>query len=226
MPFRSAVLSLAVLLAALPVEFVQAQTGKASAKTAAAAALPILPDRPGRWREALFEDEPRKYRCMREPTSSPLCVLANRMACETYRAEDDDGHMQFCWNAYVRTLPVLWLVAGRRVLDMQYRIEKVRRIGTKDIEAAERAEDPRRPTAETEPRPDDLVVTVLRVQCQKTPCPSADNFDFGRARFSNQLSETCAEYALRNEGTQWHLVWWPWEIPWDAKPGRRTDRCG
>ena len=134
--------------------------------------------------------------------------------------------MALCRNAYVHLPPIAEQMINFSDMDMQYRIEKVKFITPKDIDAAKSTRDWATLTSETEPKVGDLLVVILRVRCMRTPCPSANEFDFSRARMNNQLEETCAEYALRHEGERWRLVWWPWEPPQDAKYEWVADCCG
>lgn len=220
MPFRSVTLILAALLAALPTEPVHAQTGEASAKKAASTVLPIAPDRPGRWREAIFLDDPHRYRCLRGPASTALCAIANRMTCETYWGLLDDSRdgLQFCRNAYVH-LPVHVdrdYVNEEWALALNYRIEAVRTATVADIEAARRKFDWAPLTPETRPKVGDFLVTVFRRRCGgPPPCPDplGDQSSWHPWWTWTWPYETRATYALRQEGALWRLVWWPWERP-------------
>lgn len=222
MPFRSTALFLVVLLAALSTEPAPAQTGKTSATKTTPSALPIAPDRPGRWREAIYDDDPRRYRCLRGPASTPHCALANRMTCETqlYRVGRGDG-MQFCRNAYVH-LPAHVTPEHVEVFGgSQYHIEKVRVATDDDIEAARRTDDWKMLTPETEPRVGDILVSVFRRLCPGGP-PCHDPRDHGELTNYHPVLEkdrpyeTRSTFCLRQDGARWRLVWWPGERPKDV----------
>lgn len=218
MPFRSIALILTLLLAALPTEPVHAQTGKASAKKSATVTLPIAPDRPDRWRQAVRHDsDALKYRCLRGPASTPLCAIANRMTCELHWSEvkEKDG-MQFCRNAYIHLPPqVDELYVRESRLELQYRIEAVGVVTAKDIEAAKRTEDWKVLSPETEPRKGDLLVTILRRTCsQRPPCVHPDDYNYSLVTAKDAPWDTHSTFCLRKEGSRWRLVWWPNEPPY------------
>lgn len=214
MLFRSALLILTVLLAALPIEPAHAQTGNASAKNTATATLPIVPDRPGRWRVPVAEDDPAKYRCLSAPPKTPLCALANRMTCE---AREAYGGVRFCRNAYVHLpehLHRLWLLGWGEEI-WQYRVIGVRVATELDIEIAKMHPFWGNPTPETEARAGDLLVTVHRRFCRwpQLPCPT-DILEVTRKGYGDGRDapvDERAEYALRKESDRWRLVWWPRE---------------
>ena len=220
MPFRSFALLVGFFLAVPSAAPAYAQTDRNSANTAAPSTLSIVPDRPGRWREAIFGDDPQRYQCLRGPASTPLCAIANRMTCETYWSlldETVDG-LQFCRNAYVH-LPVhvdQRYVPEELALALNYRIEAVRTATEADIEAAMRTSDWGPLSPETQPKTGDLLVTVFRRRCGgPPPCPDPHGSSSSWHPWWTWTwpYETRATYALRQEGKLWRLVWWPWERP-------------
>ena len=196
------------------------QTGKASATKTASAQLPIAPDRPGRWREAIYNDDASNYRCLRGPASTPLCAIANRMSCETYWDADGkrDG-LQLCRNAYVHSpAHVDWKHVKVWHDGLNYRIERVRVATPADIDAASRTRDWSALTPDTEPRVGDILVTVRRRTCPLgPPCPDPDHYDeiteHNPIMAKDRPDETRSTFCLRQEGTRWRLVWWPDERP-------------
>ncbi len=217
MPFRSAALILAVVLAASLTHPAHAQTKTASSRESISVGLPISPSPPGRWRQAVSPENPAKYRCLLGPASDPLCALANRMTCEPMVVAGEqrvpDG-MRFCRNAY-GIIPSQLRTSDFAYPYLEYRIEQVRIATEQDIENAKQSVDWRNPTPETEPKAGDLLVTVYRRSCWAQPCPSP--FDFAGHASEEPIDER-AEYCLRQEGTRWRLVWWPLEVPvWVTK---------
>jgi len=213
MPFRSAPLLLAVFLAA-SFHSAYAQTGKTPETKTTAATLPIAPDRPGRWRQAV-RDDPSKYRCLLGLPPTPLCALANRFSCEVIalRSSDEVGFgpdaTRLCRNAYGEIPPQQngSTFAGPY---LQYRIERVRVATKHDIEAAARIEGWPNPYPPIEARPGDLLVSVYRRSCWEQPCPDPRTF-LGYPR--EEPYDERAAYFLRQEGKRWRPIWSPYELP-------------